>query len=119
MHVFYLSASEAGPHVTNIGVNDMKPNHASAGCNGFSVLFRTARAAGWIVALLLTVFVCHEIAQNINEQQKWHNYVIDNNCYISSNGEKTKAFDERGGRLATKPAPKVWSCDNGLNFTRY
>lgn len=97
----------------------MKLNFASAVTNGFFMLVHAARVAWWILALLLTLVICYQVVQNMAEHQEWHRYARDNNCYVSFHGETSKAFDEHGGRLATNPAPKVWSCDNGLNFTRY
>lgn len=97
----------------------MKLISASLGSSGIDLLVRTVKAAGWIFLLTLAATVSYQVIQNMNEQRQWKQYARDNNCYVSSQDESGGRYDEHGGRLATDPAAKVWSCDNGMKFKRY
>lgn len=97
----------------------MKPLSVSVGPSGLVLLSRTVKFAGFAFVVMVAAIVAYQIFSNLNEQRQWSEYASENGCYISSQGKASNAGDEHGGRLATNPAAKVWSCDNGLKFTRY
>lgn len=84
-----------------------------------AVAKRCGKAILYLFILALTCILWQLIVQNFDEQRKWKEYSLDNNCYISSQLDDGNGSDEHGGRLATNPVPKEWSCDNGLKFKRY
>ncbi|WFL66363.1 hypothetical protein [Pantoea sp. X85] len=72
---------------------------------------------GFVISLsMLLLFL---ISQNMEELKQWNDYSIKEKCYISQPDNEARSLEIDGGRLATNPKPKEWSCSNGLKFTRY
>lgn len=97
----------------------MKLHSASAGPSGVALLSLSLKVVALSIATIVAFGVAYLVFSNLNEHRQWSEYARENGCYISSQEEIGHASDDHGGRLATDPAPKVWSCDNGMKFTRY